>query len=104
VWQLIKGVLVVFGLLVPLYMVVVFIIALPIERLIGRMLPWRVKWFLTSVVQGFLCSVIFFAVLGFFGASGMSRMQRHPVYFVFTIAVGTVAFLLLNLRLGEFPR
>ena len=103
-WPLIKGLLVVFGVLVPLYMIVVFIIAIPIERLLGRTLPWRVKWFLTSLVQGFLCSVIFFAALGFFGANGMIRLERHPVFFVFTVAAGTVAFLLLNLRLGEFPR
>lgn len=99
--ELLTGLLVGSGIFL-LMMLMNLVIMPPVERVLGRILPWWLKAFLTSVAQGLFAAILLFAGLGFFATSGQHLMRAHPVSFLVTTCVGTVLFLALNMKSSEF--
>jgi len=63
------------------------------ETFFGRIFPWWLKAFVTSLFQALSVSLMLFGILGIFSKSGVHLIQHYPISFIIISAIGTAGFL-----------
>jgi nucleoside recognition membrane protein YjiH len=72
------------------------------ETLLGRVFPWWLKAFLTSLLQAVCLSVILFGMLGVFSHSGVTLIGHYPIVFIVIAGIGTALLLWGNITNREY--
>lgn len=72
------------------------------ESFLGRVFPFWLKAFLTSLFEALFLSLILFGILGVGAHSGVSLIQQYPISFIVISGIGTALFMKANIAPDEF--